>query len=70
MCDIAFNHVGLNMDDYVIIDPEFFRPAEVDVLLGDPSKAKKQLDWHAQTSLEDMIVEMVDADIVRHQAAK
>lgn len=68
MCQIAFNHVGLQMDDHVVIDPELFRPAEVDVLLGDPAKAKAKLGWEAKTTLEDMIVEMVDADIARHTA--
>lgn len=66
MCQIAFDHVGLRMDDHVVIDPELFRPAEVDVLLGDPAKAKTKLGWEAETTLEDMIVEMVDADITRH----
>lgn len=63
MCKIAFEHVGLNMDDYVIIDPEFFRPAEVDVLLGNPAKAQEKLGWNAGTTLEEMITEMVDADL-------
>lgn len=67
MCKVAFEHVGLSMDDYVVIDPEFFRPAEVDVLLGNPEKAQKKLDWTAKTSLEEMITEMVDADIARLQ---
>ena len=65
MCKIAFEHVGLNMDDYLVIDPEFFRPAEVDVLLGNPGKAKEKLGWEPTTTLEEMIVEMVDADIAR-----
>ncbi|MFT2099738.1 GDP-mannose 4,6-dehydratase [Marinomonas sp. 2405UD66-6] len=63
MCKIAFEHVGLNMDDYLIIDPEFFRPAEVDVLLGNPAKAKEKLGWSATTTLEEMITEMVDTDL-------
>ncbi|MFT2112626.1 GDP-mannose 4,6-dehydratase [Marinomonas sp. 2405UD68-3] len=63
MCKIAFEHVGLNMDDYVTIDPEFFRPAEVDVLLGNPAKAQEKLGWSATTTLEEMIVEMVEADL-------
>jgi len=63
MCKIAFEHVGLNMDDYLIIDPEFFRPAEVDVLLGNPKKALDQLGWSATTTLEEMITEMVDTDL-------
>lgn len=65
MCKIAFEHTGLNMEDYLIIDPEFFRPAEVEVLLGNPAKAKKHLDWTAKTTLEEMIIEMVDADLAR-----
>jgi len=68
MCQIAFDHVGLKMDDHLIIDPEFFRPAEVDVLLGNPAKAADKLDWKATTTLEQMIVEMVDADIERLKA--
>ena len=63
MCKIAFEHVGLNMEDYLIIDPEFFRPAEVDVLLGNPAKAKEKLGWSATTTLEEMITEMVDTDL-------
>jgi GDPmannose 4,6-dehydratase len=66
MCRLAFRHVGLNYEDYIRIDPAFLRPAEVDILLGDASKAKRKLGWQAETSLEEMIVEMVDADLVRH----
>jgi GDPmannose 4,6-dehydratase len=69
MCEIAFNHVGLNVDEHLVIDEKLFRPAEVDILLGDPTKAKEKLGWEAQTSLEDMIREMVDADIARHKKA-
>jgi GDPmannose 4,6-dehydratase len=65
MCRIAFEHAGLDMEQHVVIDPAFFRPAEVDVLLGDPAKAKEKLGWSPQTSLEEMIVEMVEADLVR-----
>lgn len=65
MCKIAFEHAGLNMEDHLIIDPEFFRPAEVDILLGDASKARTQLGWEAETSLEEMIKEMVEADLER-----
>ena len=65
MCKIAFEHVGLSMDKHLVIDQKLFRPAEVDVLLGNPAKAKKQLGWEAVISLEDMICEMVDADIKR-----
>jgi GDPmannose 4,6-dehydratase len=62
MCQIAFDCVGLNYKDYVVIDEKFFRPAEVDVLLGDPSKAKDKLGWEATTSLEELISMMVESD--------
>jgi len=69
MCEIAFEHVGLNVDDHLIIDEKLFRPAEVEILLGDPAKAKEKLGWEAKTTLEEMIREMVDADIARHKKA-
>ena len=65
MCEIAFAHVGLKTDDHLVIDQKLFRPAEVDVLLGNPAKAKAALDWHAETTLEEMIAEMVEADLKR-----
>lgn len=65
MCKIAFDHVGLSMDKHLVIDPELFRPAEVDVLLGNPAKAKAKLGWEPEVTLEEMIIEMVDADLVR-----
>lgn len=65
MCRIAFGHVGLNIDDHLVIDPKFFRPAEVDVLLGNPAKATAVLGWKPKTSLEQLITMMVDADLRR-----
>ena len=65
MCKIAFDYVNLNYEDYVVIDPKFYRPAEVDLLRGDPAKAKKILGWEAETSLRDLICMMVDADLAR-----
>ena len=65
MCKIAFDYVGLNYEDYVEIDPKFYRPAEVDLLLGDPQKAEKVLGWKAKTSLEELMHVMVDADLRR-----
>jgi len=65
MCRIAFAYVGLNFEDYVFVDPRFYRPAEVDVLIGNPTKAKARLDWNPKTSLESLIQMMVDADIRR-----
>lgn len=65
MCRIAFDYVGMNYEQYVVIDKRFFRPAEVDVLLGNPAKAKVKLNWVARTSLEQLIHMMVDADMER-----
>lgn len=65
MCKIAFEHAGLNIDNHLVIDPELFRPAEVDVLLGNPAKAKRCLGWEATIGLEQMIREMVEADLKR-----
>ncbi len=59
----AFAAVDLNPADYVEIDPRYFRPSEVEVLLGDPSKAKRQLDWVPQTSFEELVQMMVHADM-------
>jgi GDPmannose 4,6-dehydratase len=68
LCRIAFSHVGLNFEEFVRTDPRFNRPAEVDVLLGDASKARDQLGWSPEVSLEEMISEMVEADLARHRA--
>lgn len=65
MCEIAFRHEGLNYEDYLVIDPKFFRPSEVDVLLGEPAKAKAKLGWESSTSLERLISMMVEADMRR-----
>ena len=65
MCRIAFAHVGLDMEKYVVIDPAFYRPAEVEVLLGDSSKARRTLGWEPRISLDALIKEMVDADLER-----
>ena len=64
---IAFSHVGLNYEDYVVIDPEFIRPAEVELLLGDPAKAKAKLGWQPQVSFEQLVTMMVDADMDRQK---
>lgn len=65
MCQLAFARVGLNYEEYVVVDPQFFRPAEVDVLLGNPDKAARKLGWKPATSLEQLIGMMVDADLYR-----
>jgi GDPmannose 4,6-dehydratase len=65
----AFEHVGLDPDDFVRVDAELIRPAEVDTLLADPSKAKQQLGWNARTSFEELMRIMVEADLEAQEAA-
>ena len=62
-CELAFEHVGLDYTDFVEIDPRYFRPAEVEQLLGDPAKAKNQLGWEPKTSVEELASMMVDHDL-------
>jgi GDPmannose 4,6-dehydratase len=66
-CRIAFNHVGLEPDEFVTLRNNLVRPAEVDLLLGDASHAHQVLGWRAHKSVEMMAAEMVDADIARHR---
>jgi GDPmannose 4,6-dehydratase len=63
--EIAFDRVGLDWEKYVVLDEKFLRPAEVDLLIGDPTKAKEKLGWEPQTSFEELISLMVDADMKR-----
>ena len=63
-CDAAFGYVGLDYRDYVVIDDRFFRPAEVDYLLGDPSKARSVLGWEPATKFDGLVTSMVDADLL------
>ncbi len=69
LCEIAFGHAGLNWQDHVVIDNRFLRPAEVDLLIGDPAKARKTLGWEPSHSFVDLITMMVDSDLalVRRQ---
>lgn len=62
-CDKAFAAVGLDPADHVEIDPRYFRPAEVELLLGDPAKAKAKLGWEPTTSFDELVRMMVDADM-------
>ncbi len=62
-CDLAFKHVGLSYEDHVVVDERFFRPAEVDLLVGDYSKASKVLNWQPSTTFEELVELMVDADM-------
>ena len=61
--DAAFTHVGLNYQDYVEIDPKYYRPAEVDLLIGNPQKAKHELNWEPKTKFNDLVKIMVDSDM-------
>jgi GDPmannose 4,6-dehydratase len=70
LCEVAFGCVGLDYREYVKQDERFFRPAEVDLLVADPTKANTQLGWRPQVSFEDLIAMMVDADLARHRGAR
>ena len=61
--DLVFKHAGLDSEKYVEIDPRYYRPAEVDVLIGDAAKAKKQLGWTPKTKFSELVQIMTDADI-------
>ena len=63
LCEVAFNAAGLNYEDHVVVDPKFFRPAEVDHLVGDATKAREQLGWECEVDFHGLIEMMVAADI-------
>lgn len=63
LVEIAFSHVGLNWRDYVVVDQKFVRPAEVDLLLGDCTKAKEELGWELEVGFEQLVKMMVDSDL-------
>ncbi len=65
LCEIAFGHVGLDYKDYVLQDERFYRPAEVDLLVSDPSKARAVLGWEPSVSFKELVKMMVDADLQR-----
>ena len=67
LVETAFTHVGLEWKDYVVIDPKFVRPAEVDLLLGDSRRAREKLKWEPKIKFEELIRMMVDFDIKRHE---
>ncbi len=62
-CELAFDHVDLDWQDHVVVDEEFIRPAEVDLLVGDATKAEKELGWRPTTSFPELVRLMVDADL-------
>ncbi len=64
-CELAFGYVGLNYQDYVVQDPRFYRPAEVDLLISDPTRAKTELGWEPKVSFKGLVEMMVEADLQR-----
>jgi GDPmannose 4,6-dehydratase len=63
MLELAFDRLQLDWEKHVKIDPKYYRPTEVDLLIGDASKAKKQLGWQPKVKFEELIAMMVDADL-------
>jgi GDPmannose 4,6-dehydratase len=67
LVEIAFRYVGLDWQDFVVIDPKFIRPAEVDILLGDPTKAKQKLNWQPEVSFKQLVEMMVETDLNKNR---
>jgi GDPmannose 4,6-dehydratase len=67
LCEVAFEHVGLDYRKYIVQDPKFLRPAEVDLLVADPSKARAKLGWKPKVGFHELVRMMVDADLERHR---
>jgi GDPmannose 4,6-dehydratase len=65
LCRIAFEHVGLDYEKYVVVDERLYRPAEVDHLLGNAAKARAELGWEPKIGFEELVRMMVDADVAR-----
>jgi GDPmannose 4,6-dehydratase len=68
-CELAFSRVGLNYQDHVVIDSAFFRPAEVDLLIGDSTRARKELGWQPKVDFQTLVNMMVDYDLERIRAS-
>jgi GDPmannose 4,6-dehydratase len=69
LCELAFRHVGLDYRDHVVVDEKLLRPAEVDMLCGDPSRAREELGWEAEVRFPELVAMMVDADLERHSGS-
>jgi GDPmannose 4,6-dehydratase len=69
LCEVAFDHVGLSWKDHVEVDEQFFRPAEVDLLIGNPAKAERVLGWKPEMTFDELVRTMVDADVAALHAA-
>ena len=67
LCELAFGHVGLDYRNHIVQDPKFFRPAEVDLLVGNPAKAMEKLGWKPRVTFRELVAMMVDADLERHK---
>jgi len=65
LCEVAFSYVDLDWREHVVQDPRFMRPAEVDLLVGNPAKARARLGWEPRVSFEELIHMMVDADLAK-----
>ena len=70
LCELAFKSQGLDWKEHVVVDEKFMRPAEVDLLVADPSKAKRELGWEPKVGFEQLVQMMVDADLARHRATR
>jgi GDPmannose 4,6-dehydratase len=70
LCQVAFEHLGLDWEKHVVVDPEFYRPAEVDLLVSDPSRARAELGWEPTVSFPELIQMMVDADLEQLEQAR
>jgi GDPmannose 4,6-dehydratase len=68
LCQVAFGHLGLNYEDWVKVDPRFMRPADVNLLVSDPTKARTVLGWKPSVSFEELVIMMVEADLQRMKA--
>ncbi|MCK6582157.1 MAG: GDP-mannose 4,6-dehydratase [Anaerolineales bacterium] len=66
-CEVAFSHVGLDYKDHVVVDEKFYRPAEVDLLISDPSLARNKLQWEPAVTFRELVTMMVDSDMARHK---
>jgi GDPmannose 4,6-dehydratase len=69
-CQIAFEHVGMDWEEHVTVDDRFLRPAEVDLLIGDPTKARSVLGWKPEVSFDGLVRMMVDADLAALSAPR
>jgi GDPmannose 4,6-dehydratase len=70
LCQVAFQHLGLDWEKYVVVDPEFYRPAEVDLLVSDPSQARAKLGWEPTVTFSGLIQMMADADLEQLKQAR